>query len=40
MFEEDREERNYASMTCDDCGKGLILPGWLCIDCGKDRGLI
>jgi len=33
------EVRHYGTNTCDDCGTGLILPGWLCYGCDSDRGL-
>lgn len=33
------EVRNYETAVCDDCGKGLMLPGWLCQDCWTDRGM-
>lgn len=33
------EVRHYGSTTCDDCGTGLLLPGWLCYGCAAARGL-
>jgi hypothetical protein len=33
------ELRDYGSKKCDDCGTGLMLPGWLCPDCARDRGV-
>jgi len=33
----DGEIRNHENTTCDDCGVGLILPGWLCGDCAAGR---
>lgn len=33
----DGELRNHENTTCDDCGVGLILPGWLCGDCHNAR---
>lgn len=35
----DGELRDYGSTKCDDCGDGLIMPGWLCYDCAQGRGL-
>lgn len=36
---EDGEVRDYGSMRCDDCGVGLLLPGWLCPGCAEGRGI-
>lgn len=33
------EIRNYETSACDDCGTGLILPGWLCVECATGRGV-
>lgn len=33
------EIRNYETSVCDDCGTGLILPGWLCVNCAESRGV-
>lgn len=35
----DGELRDCGSTTCDDCGDGLIMPGWLCYDCAGRRGI-
>lgn len=33
------ELRDYGSNKCDDCGTELMLPGWLCSDCARQRGV-
>lgn len=33
------EIRNYETNVCDDCGTGLVLPGWLCVNCAEGRGV-
>ena len=35
----DGELRDYGSAECGDCGTGLLMPGWLCADCARGRGI-